>query len=428
MPSTPLFCSWLLVFVALFATATANASAQTPWWQRARTFRTRYYNVKTDLPEDEAKELATHVDIMANAYVSIFAGLRIRRPAVLDIYLFAEQDDYIQTVHTRFGTDATGSWGLCMTRGSNISLVAWRGRHDIEAMKRLLQHEGFHQFASNLFPRLPTWANEGLAEVFERGVAMNGVMVLGEVTATDKKQLVDAAASNRLRPFRDIFTMPSQEWGHQVRQGNARLNYLQAWSMTHFMLYADDEKYQRQFLNFLVALNRGLKWEQAFVASFGMPDFSVMEKMWREHIKAVAPTDYRETIRRLDFLAAGLLELHAQRIHVASIADLEPALQELDFNHESRMFGEQRVLRAAEARLYEVPYGSSSSPECSFQLLDSRGRKPKPRMKKASDKTPTHRRSTAPLTIVTDGIEPRDFKVRWKRTKAGEYQSLLEAR
>ncbi len=404
------------------------APAQTDWWTKARVFRTRYYNVKTDLPEQQAEELATHMDITAQAYALLFAGLKIRRPAVLDVYLFAEQGDFRQIVRERFGSDPTGSWGQCITRDSNISLVAWRGNHSVEAMKQLLQHEGFHQFASHLFPGLPSWANEGLAEVFERGVAVNGTIVLGEVTPSDKQFLTAAATSGQLRPFREIITMPSQQWGHQVRQGSAQLNYLQAWSMTHFLLYGDHGKYQQPFLNFLVALNQGVRWEQAFVASFGMPDFSVMENLWRRHLQTLAPTDYRETIRRLEFLAAGLVELRKKEIYPQSVGELTAGLQQIKFQHESELFGETRTLSAADANLCEVPYADSSSRKCTFQLVDNRGRKPKADSEDDRSKSKLKRRASPPMNIVTDGIEPRDFIVRWKQDKAREYQPLLGVR
>ncbi len=291
-------------------------------------------------------------------------------------------------------------------------------------MKRVLQHEGFHQFASHLFPKLPTWANEGLAEVFERGVAMNGTIVLGEVTAADRQRLTAAAAANELKPFSAIFTTAPNEWGHQVRQGNAGLNYLQAWSMAHFFLYAEQGKYQQQFLNFLVALNRGVSWEQAFVASFGTPDFSVLENLWRQHISTVAATDFRETIRRLDFLAAGMLALREQDIYVESLDQLREHLQEIKFTHESDLFGAKRSLSASSNQLFEVPFASQSAPPAEFQLVDNRGRQP--RISKSS--STGSRRSGVPLNIVTQGIQPKDVKVSWKRVRSKEYQPQLEAR
>ena len=41
-------------------------------------------------------------------------------------------------------------------------------------MAVIMQREGFHQYAAILFPGLPLWANEGFAELFEKGVVIDG--------------------------------------------------------------------------------------------------------------------------------------------------------------------------------------------------------------------------------------------------------------
>lgn len=409
----------------LVVTGGSRLPAQTDWWQRSREFRTRYYSVKTDLPENEASLLADHLDVTADAYRAIFANLRVK-PALLGVFLFADQQDYSHVVRTQFQTDPTGTWGLCITRNHRIALVAWRDKNDVQAMQRVLQHEGFHQFASHLFPRIPPWANEGLAELFERGVVINGSMVLGEVGAEDQRMLNTAAASDQLVPFQNIFTMPAREWGAHVRQGNPHLNYVQAWSMVHFFLYADDGKYQQPFLRFLVALNQGQPWEPAFVGAFGMPDFLVMERMWREYIENLAVTDYRETIRRLDFLAAGLLELRERGSHVQTMEDLRLGLQSIDFTYESNLFGKSQVLSAANAQLFQVPSAGNAKVRPVFELVDNRDRKPLP-SSAASPKRRASARTHSPLNIVTRGMIPQDFKVRWNRVKA-DYEPVLELR
>ena len=165
--------------LAAVALSPDPASAQTPppaasgdWWARAPVRMTKYYAMKTDIPEADAKVLASHMDATFESYMALFSKLpvRVQRPARLYLYLFANQDDYMTVLPARFGTNGEGSWGKCITRGHEISLVGFRGRYTVEQMKPLLQHEGFHQVASILFPGMPVWLNEGLAEMFERGI------------------------------------------------------------------------------------------------------------------------------------------------------------------------------------------------------------------------------------------------------------------
>ena len=76
--------------------------AQGDWWQRSPQFRTRYYNVKTDLGPEQAKEIANHLDRTFESYLALFAGLKLRRLAKLDVYVFATQQDYLAVLRQRF--------------------------------------------------------------------------------------------------------------------------------------------------------------------------------------------------------------------------------------------------------------------------------------------------------------------------------------
>ena len=391
----------------------ACAWGQTEWWFRSNVFRTKYYHVKTDLPRDQALELAHHMDMTFDAYAEMFAGLRVRRPAKLDMYLFATEQDYLQTLRARFGNDGRNSWGKCITRGKLISLVAWKGRHGVEAVKALLQHEGFHQFSSHLFPKLPTWADEGLAEVFERGVAFDDRIVLGEVSENDKRRLANAIEGKRFRPLRQVFTIEQSQWNEEVRQGNAQVNYVQAWSLVHFFLYGEDGRHQRKFIKFLVGLNQGVGWKRAFVAAFGNPNVSAVEQAWMDYVAQLPPMDYEETIRRMEFLAVGVSELRQHTQYPVSLGELKQGLRQINFEYTSKLFGESRALSASDEQLFQVPFASITQTNPTFQLVESSGRNPQ---RRAAGKRKA-RRPPPPPDIVTDGLEPRNFAVRWKRVR-----------
>jgi hypothetical protein len=260
-----------------------------------------------------------------------------------------------------------------------------------------------------LFDDLPTWANEGLAEVFERGVAVGGKIVIGEVTAQDKLRLEDALKDG-FKPFGELFTLENSQWNAEVRLGDASINYLQAWSITHFFLWADEGKYQKPFLKFLKLLNQRADWQPAWVAAFGLPNYANMETKWREYIGQIAQHDYRTTIRRMDFLAQGMKSLHEQDIRPISFEELKTELQKASFKHASKLFGETVELSAEDEENFQIPFASETGTECQFELVDSRGRKPRP------DSRP----SSVPLQIETVGLDPLNFSVHWKRVK-GEY-------
>jgi len=370
--------------------------------------------------------LARHMDITCDAYIQMFAGLRVWQRSRLDLYLFADNSDYMRTLRTAFNVDGTGSWGMCISRDASTSIVGWRGDRPVHAMKTLLQHEGFHQFSRTLFPELPVWAEEGLAEIFERGVVVADALVLGEVPSRDRSQVVDAIENGKFRTCAALFTMRSEDWLSEVKSGDASGNYLQAWSLVHFFLYADDARYQRQFLTFLANLNRGAQWEPSFVAAFGMPDFRVMEQKWLDYCRQWSPTDYRETISRLEFLAMGLEALRERGEFPSSIDALKKQLSAIDFAHSSSLHGESREMKASDSRLFEVPYANSGQSSARFTLVDQRGRELKNQDDARKEASESRRAPPFPM-IVTAGLEPRNLLAKWVRVNRGKYQCVFAA-
>jgi hypothetical protein len=379
------------------------------WWARAPLARSKYYAVKTDLPKEDAIALAKHMDATFDGYMALFSKLpvRVHRPSSLDLYLFLNERDYLSTLRVRFAVDATGSWGTCIARGDKISLAGWQGDHTTEQMKRLLQHEGFHQIVRLLFRGLPRWADEGLAEMFERGILVGGRLTLGEFTECDKNDLIAAAQADGIIPFARFFAISKDQWSAQVRTGDPKMVYLQAWSMVHFFVFSENGKYEKNFMSFLVQLNRKIDWKVAFINSFGAPVFDAMEQKWLAYVRNIPPTDYRETVRRLDFLAAGMTELRKQDVAPASLDELKAALKKISFEHTSDLFGERRSMSALADDVFTVPYAVADKGR-DFVLVDARGRIPNSRRVG---------RNPAPLNIVATGLGPQMFVATW--TKKG---------
>ncbi len=400
-----------IFFIAIVCSGflvSAEAFAQ-DWWQDAAEQRTKYYNLKTDLPEEQAREIAAHMDITFESYANLFSGLKLRRITRLDVYVFNKQDDYMSVLQQKFKIDGSGSQGQCITRGNTISLVGWKGQFSMDRLKALMQHEGFHQFASNFFPMLPTWCNEGLAEVFERGVLIDGKIVLGEVSLRDVQRLRDARDKGRFRSLGAILTVPQSAWNQQLRSGTAGENYLQAWNVCHCFLFSEDSRYQSQFLAFLKGINQGAKWQESFVQAFGVPDLDAMNEVWLKYISRLSPVDYQKTIRQMEYLSMAWLESKSAETDIRDFEQLKSWIVENDFKFESDLFGKKTQLTHTDGKAFIVPFAQISKPKPVFELVDSKGRKPK------ISKKPLPKSKL--LGIRTQGLKPYDFLVSWKRDR-----------
>ena len=385
------------------------------WWSSARPFSSKYFEGKTDLNPAEAKELISHMDQVFANYISFFQPLLGKTPKAktkAKLFLFQTENDYHQTLARYFNTHQPGSWGLYIPR--HYALVGWREDSTVPEMKRLLQHEGLHQAVDLMFGDMPTWANEGLAEVFERGLLQEDELILGEFPNRDKERLLLGMRGGHIMPFDYFLSMNQRTWNAQVGGGN--LNYLQAWSICHFFIYAENKKYEKNFLRFLNLLNRGMRWENAFTQAFGTPSVEAVEKKWADHVLNIEQTDYKETIRRIVFLNEGLKKLGDQDTFPTNMDDLKNELQKIRFSHSSKMFGEIKKLRASDRSVFDIPYANAEN-ERAFVLVDRKLRKLGPGAELSANNLPT---------VVTVGLEPRMFKGSWRK-KSGKSKIVIES-
>ncbi len=407
--STSNSVAWLILFSSCL---TQTSGQDSNWWQTTRVVPTEYYALKTDLPREQALELAKHMDATCESYVQTFSKLpvRVKRPATLGLFLFEEQDDYVGTLRRHFRTNATGSWGMCITRGKTISLAGYRGKHSTEEMKPLLQHEGFHQFASMLFPDMPKWAGEGMAEVFERGVIVGGSLVLGDIPRADRDALSKAISQQKTLNVGQLLRIEPKLWNQHVVSGNARIQYLQAWSLVQYFLFAENGRHRQKFLGFLVQLNSNTDWEEAFVSTFGWVDLRQLQKGWLTYCEQMQTTDLRQSVREVEYLAAGMKHLRSINVFPSNATELKAALSDADFQHTSDLYDKSVSLSPTLDILANVePSSNAAEPEEQIDLIfrDSRGRKPSASYQR--------RKSPAPLGIRTQGLQPQDLEISWVR-------------
>ena len=247
-----------------------------------QTLQTRFYELTTDLDEDSARKLGVHMDVVFEAYRKMFERFQGHPTKRLDAYIFREQSTYLEFLMKKFGMDGTGSGGMFIQRGDDGALVVFEGGQGLARVREVLQHEGFHQFAAILFPGIPLWANEGFAELFEKGVVIDGEIDefhVGAIPRGTLLQLQRARGENTLLPFDSFFLIDSKAWSDGLKDGAASLNYMQAWSLVHFFLYAENAKWQNDFLQFLALLNKGMDWQQAFSTVFKTTDYG---QVWEE--------------------------------------------------------------------------------------------------------------------------------------------------
>ena len=238
---------------------------------RLTKYEIRYYVIHSDLDIDTVREAAARMNTMAEEYHRRTRGFSGTIRKKLPFYLFGSPVDYLAQGGPK------GSAGAFIVRGGRAWLMAVapaRGGR----LWHVVQHEGFHQFAWFVISRhLPVWVNEGMAEYFAYGQWTGDGYVTGLVPPDRARRVKAMIQAKNYLPFLDMVTMTSRQWNSQL---SAR-NYLQGWSMVHFLVHGEDGKYRDIFGKYIGDVSRGRDAEVAFTRRFGRNTKAFQDKYCR---------------------------------------------------------------------------------------------------------------------------------------------------
>ncbi len=402
----------LLIILAINGRAVAQnppRQAQLSWWDRSPEKKVGYYWIKTDLPAAQANALARHLNLMYEEYSRRLASLPLRGQEKLNVLIFKDPKDYLLTLRARFGVNAEGTGGMFFVTQAGAALAFWVEGLPQRRIEHVVQHEGFHQFAYSRFgDDLPMWLNEGMAEFFGESVMVDDKLIIGQNTPRTLDAIKNAVETNTSVPFRSMLSMSPQKWNAAVNAGDAAMNYHQAWSMVHFLVYGDGGKYTSAFETYLRHLNNGLPSEEAFVRTFG-PDIEQFEAAWKKYALAAKPSAFVTALERMEFLAEGLLELGRLKKYPQSMDELKAMLREINFSHVTKAHGREEKLSAADDTLFTIPLDDLCPEQPVFELSRPKSRATSKKERMLEEANPT------PPVIATKNLRPKGLGLKWLR-------------
>lgn len=392
--------------------APGQRQARLSWWDRAQEKKAGHYWFKTDLPASEAEAYAFHMNLMYEEYSGRLASLPERAPEKLNVLMFADRDDYELTLRVRYGIDAAGTGGMFFVTGQGSGLAFWTGDLPARRVQHVIQHEGFHQFAYSRFGSdLPVWVNEGMAELFGESMVNGKRLILGQRNPRVLESVQNAIELDRHVPFRRMLTMDSDQWGHAVETGAAAVQYEQAWSMVHFLVYAQAGRWRGDFERYLRLINNGSRSYDAFVRAFGTDDVEAFEQRWKEYILASGPSAFIVALERIEFLAEGALELSRRKIRTDSLESLREVLMSINFECELNHSGIPFTLGVADGAVFTIPDDELTPTQPMFEVGRPKLTGTSKLDKRQEEELPS------PPTIATSGLEPYDLRIEWTRDR-----------
>lgn len=265
---------------ALFALVLALPVAAQP--ANMKRYDTPYYTLYTDLGADATREAVIRITAMAEMYNDRTKGFGGQITRKLPFYLFSKQQDY-----RSFG-------GMPNTQGvyDGDKLMAWAPGNADQTFWSVVQHEGFHQFIDMVIRgNIPTWVNEGLAEYFGAALFTGDGFVTGVVPPERLEWIKAVLKRGQGMGVKEMMELSHDAWNHQVIRGgiNGANNYVQAWSMVHFLAHANS-RYQKAFVGFIVDASRGAGTQVAWEKNFGRGT-KEFEQQWGAYWSEMAQKD-----------------------------------------------------------------------------------------------------------------------------------------
>ncbi|MEM0913087.1 MAG: DUF1570 domain-containing protein [Planctomycetota bacterium] len=393
----------VLSILTLFA---LSAAAQPSDFE---TYRSRHYVIHTDLSKAEVAEYGRHMDAVFVEFQRRFDGFRSRRSDRMPLYLFAERAAYVDFL-ANLDIDATNSGGMFFVRPRASGLATWIGDQATSRVYRVLQHEGFHQFAwAYVGEDLPVWVNEGLAQYFEDAIFTGRRMRTGLADARRIDLVRDAIVTQRAIDIDEIVSLTGAAWSDTLAADpqRASLLYAQSWSLVYYLIHGRDGRYRDAFQRYLVLLSDGQRSARAIRDAFGVDSLTGIERLWTDHALAQQPDPVTAAAERLDFLGVALRYLHQHDQPIPkTLDDLREMLVQRAFTVTRVSHGLTVRLSAADADLFTFDRpGGLTTP---FRML-------------------APARNDLPPRLDAPGLDPEPH-LAWHRDDAGQLIYEIEYR
>jgi hypothetical protein len=303
-----------------------------------RLLSTDHYLIHTDIPPAVADDLGRRMDAMFAEYSRRLDSLAspATKPVAgnsalvevpvshdrLEAYLFASKTEYDTATHHR-----VPNTGGLFFYGPRPFLAAYLEPQGRDALRRVLQHEAFHQFAYFLISKdLPIWLNEGMAQLFEEGIWNGGDFTIGEIPASRAHQLQDDLKAGRLLPLATLLAMTPHDWGQRlVTDAKAgAIQYNESWALVQYLSQGPGNN-RHKLIAWLSALHEGKEPATSFAAAFPEGAGELQSRFF-QWARIISPTPRATMLERQRVLADFLITLKEKGKTFASFSSFRSAV------------------------------------------------------------------------------------------------------
>jgi hypothetical protein len=242
-----------------------------------RVYETDHFFFTSNIPADQVAPYVKYLDKMYDWMCGLYGvpeGARVWLGGKAPIFAFKSQGQFVAFEEKFFkvpSRDSQHMYGLCHQNSIGDVVIACFQGEDPNDFGQMLVHETSHGFIHRYKTkaRLPSWVNEGMAEL------IGSEMVPKSTAVKNKERAALAILQEHHSLGGDFFSAePIHDW-----------QYGAASSLNRFLLQTDQQSYVR----FIEGLKEGLKWPAALQQAYnGTP-----EQLVKQYGQSIGVSDLR---------------------------------------------------------------------------------------------------------------------------------------
>lgn len=291
--------------LVMWATASVQAASRTSW----RFATTDHFEALSSASEKRTRTILTQLEQFRASFLSTFALSPAHEPRVT-VMLFGSDREFtpFKPLYQGRPKDVTGFF----IGGGDEVVIALRteasGDEEDDPTETIL-HEYVHLLVHTRGLRLPTWLNEGLAELFSTFTLSGSKVEYGR----PKEHYVDVLNVSALMPLARLMavTESSPDYNEEHRAG---MFYAQSWALAHFLVCGEDRAQAQRLGRYLQALAADPSAPQAKFREIYGAEFDKLEGKLRSYLqggryyKRTAPAPLGDLTNRIQIRAASDFE------------------------------------------------------------------------------------------------------------------------
>lgn len=186
---------------------------------------------------------------------------------IIDIWLFRNEDSYMNNAKRLFGSRPTTTFGYYSPRHKALVM-------NISTGGGTLVHEIVHPFVAANFPDCPSWFNEGLGSLYEQSSERGG-----KIVGLTNWRLAGLQRAIRKRTVPTFRTLTSTTQFYDEDSGT---NYSQA---RYLCFYLQEKKLLRKYYkDFFANRKKDPTGYATLLKVLGRKDLTEFEKEWRRYV------------------------------------------------------------------------------------------------------------------------------------------------